>query len=145
MGCCAGVNRNINHLNDILIIENKGEFLKIKEPNTDIQGTQKTGKEEIKKKKLSNKSQNDQRNDNKDIQKTDNNQDVQKNDKEGQKREGNVKLRPSSKTANKDLENNLKVNKNKIIKKGSQRVQLAMKELKLLSLEEINNNKKYFG
>ncbi len=145
MGCCAGVNRNINHLNDILIIENKGEFLKIKEPNTDIQGTQKTGKEEIKKKKLSNKSQNDQRNDNKDIQKTDNNQDVQKNDKEGQKREGNVKLRPSSKTANKDLENNLKVNKNKIIKKGSQRVQLAMKELKLLSLEEINNNKKYFS
>ena len=85
------------------------------------------------------------RNDNKDIQKTDNNQDVQKNDKEGQKREGNVKLRPSSKTANKDLENNLKVNKNKIIKKGSQRVQLAMKELKLLSLEEINNNKKYFS
>ena len=145
MGCCAGVNRNINHLNDISIIENKGEFLKIKEPNTDIQGTQKTGKEEIKKKKLSNKSQNDQKNDNKDIQKTDNNQDVQKNDKEGQKREGNVKLRPSSKTANKDLENNLKVNKNKIIKKGSQRVQLAMKELKLLSLEEINNNKKYFS
>lgn len=144
MGCCAGVNRNINLLNDISIIENKGEFLKIKEPNTDIQGTQKTGNEEIKKKKLSNKSQNVPKNDNKDIQKTDNKQDVQKNEKEGQKRVGNVKARPSSKTQNEHLENNLKVNKNKIIKKGSQRVQLAMKELKLLSLEEINNNKKYF-
>ena len=112
MGCCAGVNRNINLLNDISIIENKGEFLKIKEPNTDIQGTQKTGKEEIKKKKLSNKSQNVPKNDNKDIQKTDNKQDVQKNEKEGQKRVGNVKGRPSSKTQNEHSENNLKVNKN---------------------------------
>ena len=103
MGCCAGVNRNINLLNDISIIENKGEFLKIKEPNTDIQGTQKTGKEEIKKKKLSNKSQNVPKNDNKDIQKTDNKQDVQKNEKEGQKRVGNVKGRPSSKTQNEQV------------------------------------------
>ena len=132
MGCCAGLNKNINPIKDILIIESdeikkKEEHLNPKEPNTDIQGRQKTDKEEIKKEKSTLDN---------------NNQNAQKNDKENTKREKKVYTSTSSKTQN--YENNLKVNKNKIIKKGSQRVQHAMNELKLLSLKEIDNDKKKF-
>ena len=41
-------------------------------------------------------------------------------------------------------EKKLKIKK-KIIKKGSQRVQQALLELKLLSMKELDNNKKYFS
>ena len=131
MGCCPGFN-NINPIKDILIIESdenkkKEENLNVKEPYTDIQGRQKTDKEEIKKEKSSLDN---------------NNQNIQKNDKENAKKEKKVYTTTSSKSNN--YENNLKVNKNKIIKKGSQRVQHAMNELKLLSLKEIDNDKKKF-
>ena len=55
MGCCVGENKNINLNKDILVeseeIKKKDEFIKIKDPNTDIQGRQKTDKEEMKKEK----------------------------------------------------------------------------------------------
>ena len=126
MGCCQGINKNnINNNNDIIVMENKNdELLKIKE-NTDYQGRQKTDKEEIKKEKSTMDNQNAQKNEN--------------------LKNAPSKNKLSSKSQIEHLENNLKINKKKIIKKGSQRVQLAMKELKLLSLEEINHNKKYFG
>ena len=132
MGCCAGFNKNIKPIKDILIIESdeikkKEEHLNMKEPNTDVQGRQKTDKEEIKKEKSSLDN---------------NNQNLQKNDKENTKREKKLYTSTSSKTNN--YGKNLKVNKNKIIKKGSQRVQHAMNELKLLSLKEIDNDKKKF-
>ena len=131
MGCCPGFN-NINPIKDILIIESdenkkKEENLNVKEPNTDIQGRQKTDKEEIKKEKSSLDN---------------NNLNIQKNGKEITKKEKKLYTSTSSKTNN--YEKNLKVNKNKIIKKGSQRVQHAMNELKLLSLKEIDNDKKKF-
>ena len=108
------------------------EFIKIKDPNTDIQGRQKTDKEEMKKEKSTIDCQNFQK--------------IEKDDSKKEKKEKGVRVHTSSKTAQiANVENNLKVNKNKIIKKGSQRVQHAMNELKLLSLKEINNNKKYFG
>ena len=126
MGCCQGLNKNnINNNNDIIVMENKNdELLKIKD-NTDYQGRQKTDKEEIKKEKSTMDYQNAQKNEN------------QKNPP--------PKNKTSSKSQVEHFENNLKINKKRIIKKGSQRIQLAMKELKLLSLEEINNNKKYLG
>ena len=132
MGCCAGFNKNIKPIKDILIIESdeikkKEEHLNLKEPNIDVQGRQKTDKEEIKKEKSSLDN---------------NNQNLQKNDKENTKREKKLYTSTSSKTNN--YGKNLKVNKNKIIKKGSQRVQHAMNELKLLSLKEIDNDKKKF-
>ena len=129
MGCCAGVNKNNNYNNnDVLVIENKNdELLKIKD-NTDYQGRQKTDKEEIKKEKS-----------------TLDNQNAQKNNKNENPKKESLKNKNSSKTQIEQIQNHLKIDKKKIIKKGSQRVQLAMKELKLLSLEEINNNKKYFG
>ena len=139
MGCCVGENKNINLNKDILVeseeIKKKDEFIKIKDPNTDIQGRQKTDKEEMKKEKSTIDCQNFQK-----IEKDDS-----KKEKKEKKEKG-VRVHTSSKTAQiANVENNLKVNKNKIIKKGSQRVQHAMNELKLLSLKEINNNKKYFG
>ena len=103
-------------------IKKKEEHLNAKEPNTDIQGRQKTDKEEIKKEKSTLDN---------------NNQNIQKNDKD-------KKLYTSTSSKTHNYENNLKVNKNKIIKKGSQRVQHAMNELKLLSLKEIDNDKKKF-
>ena len=132
MGCCPGFNRNINPIKDILIIESdenkkKEENLNVKEPNTDIQGRQKTDKEEIKKEKSSLDN---------------NNLNIQKKGKEITKKEKKLYTSTSSKTNN--YEKSLKVNKNKIIKKGSQRVQHAMNELKLLSLKEIDNDKKKF-
>ena len=132
MGCCTGFNKNIKPIKDILIIESdeikkKEEHLNLKEPNIDVQGRQKTDKEEIKKEKSSLDN---------------NNQNLQKNDKENTKREKKLYTSTSSKTNN--YGKNLKVNKNKIIKKGSQRVQHAMNELKLLSLKEIDNDKKKF-
>ena len=136
MGCCVGENKNINLNKDILVeseeIKKKDEFIKIKDPNTDIQGRQKTDKEEMKKEKSTIDCQNFQK--------------IEKDDLKKEKKEKGVRVHTSSKTAQiANVENNLKVNKNKIIKKGSQRVQHAMNELKLLSLKEINNNKKYFG
>lgn len=136
MGCCVGENKNINLNKDILVeseeIKKKDEFIKIKDPNTDIQGRQKTDKEEMKKEKSTIDCQNFQK--------------IEKDDSKKEKKEKGVRVHTSSKTAQiANVENNLKVNKNKIIKKGSQRVQHAMNELKLLSLKEINNNKKYFG
>lgn len=136
MGCCVGENKNINLNKDILVeseeIKKKDEFIKIKDPNTDIQGRQKTDKEEMKKEKSIIDCQNFQK--------------IEKDDSKKEKKEKGVRVHTFSKTAQiANVENNLKVNKNKIIKKGSQRVQHAMNELKLLSLKEINNNKKYFG
>ena len=136
MGCCVGENKNINLNKDILVeseeIKKKDEFIKIKDPNTDIQGRQKTDKEEMKKEKPTIDCQNFQK--------------IEKDDSKKEKKEKGVRVHTFSKTAQiANVENNLKVNKNKIIKKGSQRVQHAMNELKLLSLKEINNNKKYFG
>ena len=132
MGCCTGFNKNIKPIKDILIIESdenkkKEEHLNVKDPIADIQGRQKTDKEEVKIEKST----------------LDNiNQNAQKNDKDNSKREKKLYTSTSSKSNNYDK--NLKVNKNKIIKKGSQRVQQAMNELKLLSLKEIDNDKKKF-
>ena len=51
----------------------------------------------------------------------------------------------SSKVKVEEIKNKFKPNKNRVIKKDSLRVQQAMRELKLISLEEITSNKKYFS
>jgi hypothetical protein len=65
----------------------------------------------------------------------------QKNDKAENKKDINVdqNISPEHK------ESKTKVNKTKVVKKGSQRVQNAMRELKLLSMQELGNNTKYFA
>ena len=129
MGCCAGLNRNINR--DIIIEseeKNKtNEVINIRSPNLDFQTNQKTDKEEIKKENSTNELNN------------------QKCEKEDRKNRKNVEVHNSAKNQEKISENTLKVNKKKVFKKGSHRVQMALKELKMLSLEEVESNKRYFN
>ena len=129
MGCCTGLNRNINR--DIIIeSEDKNktnEVINIKSPNIDFQTNQKTDKEEVKKEKPTNEPNN------------------QKIEKEDAKNGKNLEIHNSAKNHEKISENTLKVNKKKVFKKGSHRVQMALKELKMLSLEEVESNKRYFN
>ena len=127
MGCCAEINKNINPNKDIMIDSEEGKKnnKNIKESNSDYQNIQKTEKEETKKEKSTL--------DNKNSQKTEKIETKQNSSK-----------KPCTSSKSNELFNN--INKNKLIKKGSHRVQLAMKELKMLSIEEINsNNKKFFN
>ena len=129
MGCCAGIKPNLNINKDILIRfddKNENEIINIKEPYSDFQNFQKTDKGETKKEKLL--KLNDKKSDIDDTNKS-----------------KNTTNKISSKVKVEEIKNKLKPNKNRVIKKGSHRVQPAVRELKLLSLEEITSNKKYFS
>ena len=126
MGCCAEINKNINSNKDIMIDseEGKKKYKNIKESNSDYQNNQKTEKEETKKEKSPLVNKNSQKTEKIEIKK-------------------NSSKKPTTSSKTHEPFNN--INKNKLIKKGSHRVQLAMKELKMLSMEEVNsNNKKFF-
>ena len=127
MGCCPGIDKNINLYEKGLLIgseetnkKKKEEIINLKEPFND-QNIQKTDKEEAKKEKST----------------------IELNN---QKSEKTLKYKKKEESSDVNYyKSQLKINKNKVIKKGSHRVQQALKELKLLSIEEINSNKKYFG
>ena len=131
MGCCSGIYKTININKEISIYPEK--FAKnelydnIRNPITDSSNIIKIDKEIIKREKLTNKC-------------TNNN----KSNKIENKKDKHLEQNISPKTNIENEENKPKVNKKKLVKKSSQRVQRAMKELKLLSLKELYNNKKYF-
>ena len=130
MGCCAGIKPNLNINKDILIRfddKNENEIINIKEPYSDFQNFQKTDKGETKKEKPLIKL-NDKKSDIDDTNKS-----------------KNTTNKISSKVKVEEIKNKFKPNKNRVIKKDSLRVQQAMRELKLISLEEITSNKKYFS
>ena len=155
MGCCSGLSKKISLNKDISLINlddfpKKDEIINIKSPFHDFQNIQKTDKEEMKKEKSTNGLIN-QKQEKEEIkkEKTKTNsvssKTLQKPDNDEKKKE-NIQINSVSSKVREDPEkNNLKPNKNRVIKKGSHRVQLAMRQLKLLSLEEINSNKKYFS
>ena len=130
MGCCTQMNKNMTKNKEVLIIseEMKKQYKDIKDSNTDFQITQKKDKEEVKKEKSTSENQNSQK-----INKMENKEDLSLNT-----------CSPPFKNPEEFKNIQLKVNKNKVLKRGSHRVQLAMKELKMLSMEEINKNKKKF-
>ena len=145
MGCCVGANKNISKNIDILLnpeelinIIKNDESLNVNDQMTNVQIKQKTGKEEIKKEKSENNSPNIQENQ-KDSNDKDKKQSVfSKTQNQNQNRSSNSKDKE-----NKD-KNSLKVNKNRAIKKGSQNIYSAMRKLKLLSLEELDQKKNFF-
>ena len=131
MGCCIGMSKtiNINKEKEIFISPEIVEKNEEKENNnnnqvSNSQNILKTNKDEAKKEKS-----------------TDDFSKNQKNDKAENKKDINVdkNISPEHK------ESKTKVNKTKVMKKGSQRVQNAMRELKLLSMQELGNNTKYFA
>ena len=129
MGCCAGVEKNMYSNKDIFIIPDnnkQSELFNINIDKEEYSNIQKTNKEEIKKEEpiIEFKNQN-----------------LPKNDK-------NEIIKDKDITPKTDIESDgkkLKSNKKKLIKKGSQRVQQALLELKLLSLKELDNNIRYFN
>ena len=131
MGCCAGSLRNLNLRNEVFVYPqklDKKQELDIISPAISSQNIKKLEKEEFKKEKSTNECQN--------LQKTE-----KIDTKIGQATQNNI----SPQTYNTNEENIIKINKKKVIKKGSQRVQNAMKELKLISLKELDNNKNFFS
>ena len=127
--CCAGMYKtiNLNTYKEISVLPEKNENEKISKSDinnnknpieVESQNIPKSDKEDAKK-ESPNTHQND-KNDNKKI------------------KSPNPSITPKT---NIEIE---KVNKNKVIKKGSQRVQRAMKELKLLSMKELGNHQRYF-
>ena len=124
MGCCVGTMKNINLKHEVFVkpekIENKQE-IDIRNPNS--KNLPKDQKEEFDKENSLN------------VQKTEKND--TKNDKATQ---NNI----SYQTYFENEEKSIKVNKKKVVKQGSKRVQKAMKELKLLSMKELYNNKNFF-
>ena len=130
MGCCAGMKANLNLNKDLFVgfdDKNENEIINIKEPFNDSHNIEKTDKGDTKKEKsiikLSDK----------------------KSDIDDTNKSKNTTNKISSKINVEEIRNKFKPNKNRVIKKGSHRVQQAMRELKLLSLEEITSNKKYFS
>ena len=130
MGCCTGIYRTININKEISInpenFEKSESYNNSKNPILDSQNHIKSDKEIVKKEST-----------NENLKKHKINKIENKKDKHNER---NI----SPKTNIENEENKPKVNKNKVIKKGSQRVQRAMKELKILSMKELDNNKKYF-
>ena len=143
MGCCVGINKKISK-NDILLnpeelIKNV-ESLNVNDQLTNFQIKQKPGKEEIKKgeSKLENNIQDNQEN-----QKDSNNKDKKPNVILKTQVSNQNKSSYSKDNVNKD-KISLKVNKARAIKKGSQNVYSAMRKLKLISVEELDNKKNFF-
>lgn len=130
MGCCFGMSKtiNINKEKEIFIspeiIEKNEEKENIKNQVSNSQNILKTNKDEGKKEKSTVDFSKNQKND-----KTENKKDINE--------EQNIS--PGNK------ENRTKVNKTKDVKKVNQRVQNAMRELKLLSMQELDNNTKFFA
>ena len=128
MGCCAGVERNIHSNKEIFIIpdnDKQSESYNIKITNEYFTNVLKTNKKKIKKEESIIELKN---------------QNLHKNEI-GKDKDKDI-------TPKTDIESDgkkLKHNKKKLIKKGSQRVQQALLELKLFSLKELDNNKKYFN
>ena len=130
MGCCTGLYRAININKEVSInpekVEKSESYNNSRNPILDSQNLLKSDKEIVKK------------------ESTNENLKKHKIDKTENKKDKYNEQNISPKTNIENEENKSKVNKNKVIKKGSQRVQRAMKELKLLSMKELDNNKKYF-
>ena len=128
MGCCAGIKKNMYQNNEIFVIpenDKQPELNSIKNFNEDYSNFQKTNKELIKKEESIIEFKN---------------QNIPKNDKIDIIKDKDI----TPKTEFENYENKLK-SKKRLVKKGSQRVQQALLELKLLSLKEMDNNKKYFN
>jgi len=146
MGCCAGVERNINSNNEIFVIPQND-----KQPELDIT---KNNNEDYNKKKIANKkeiknneepiiefkNQNLLKNDKNEISK-DKEEDKDRDKDKNKDRDNNITPKTDIESDGKLIINN---QKKRIIKKGSQRVQQAALKLRLLSLKELDNNKKYF-
>jgi hypothetical protein len=131
MGCCVGANKNININKEVSIIPEKAEKnVEYEDNKNQITDSKKLS---ISDKNLDQKSNN--------INKCSNNN---KNDKTEVKKDKHTEHNISPKTNIEIDENKSKVNKNKVVKKGSQRVHNAMKKLKLLSMKEVDNNKNFF-
>ena len=130
MGCCTGLYRAININKEVSInpekVEKSESYNNSRNPILDSQNLLKSDKEIVKK------------------ESTNENLKKHKIDKTENKKDKYNEQNISPKTNIENEEKKSKVNKNKVIKKGSQRVQRAMKELKLLSMKELDNNKKYF-
>lgn len=143
MGCCVVDSRSTSKKIDILL--NSEELIKndecqnVNEEMTNFQIKQKTGKEEIKKEKSTFEPNNI---DSREIKKDNNNK-----NKVQPKISGFSKtqiLGQNRSSYNKEKENSLKVNKKRVIKKGSENIYCAMRKLKLLSIEELDNKKNFF-
>lgn len=131
MGCCVGANKNININKEVSIVPEKAEKnVEYEDNKNQITDSKKLS---ISDKNLDQKSNN--------INKCSNNN---KNDKTEVKKDKHTEHNISPKTNIEIDENKSKVNKNKVVKKGSQRVHNAMKKLKLLSMKEVDNNKNFF-
>ena len=143
MGCCIGANGNMSKKIDILLNSEKiiknDEFLNVNEQMTNVQIKKNIDKEEIKKEKS----------------KLENNnlviQQIQKDNNNKSKKESKMCISSNTQIVkqnissnSKDKENLLKVNKKRAIKKGSENIYSAMRKLKLLSLEELDNKKTFF-
>ena len=130
MGCCFGMSKtiNINKEKEIFIspeiVEKNEEKENINNQVSNSQNILKTHKDEGKKEKSTVDFSKNQKND-----KTENKKDINE--------EQNIS--PGNK------ENKTKVNKTKDVKKVNQRVQNAMRELKRFSMQELDNNTKYFA
>ena len=139
MGCCIGTNKITSKNIDILINPEeliKNESLNVNEQMTNVQIKQKIGKEELKKEKstVEHNIPNIQ-----EIQKEINNKD----------KKPSVILKTQISSQNKsfnskDQENSSKINKKRAIKKGSENIYSAMRKLKLISVEELDNKKNFF-
>ena len=134
MGCCSGINKNIKLNKDIIIIDGEikkkeEDVLNIKEPNNDFQLKQKIDKEENNKEKSIITDVHIFQKTEKDESKKDNNYDMST---------------PSYNELEKNKRNTLEIIKNKMMEKENHRIHNAMKHLKLLSIQEIENNKIFF-
>ena len=139
MGCCIGNNKIISKNIDILIKPEeliKNESLNVNEQMTNVQIKQKIGKEELKKEKSTVEHN------------IPNIQETQKDINNKDKKTSVIlktQISSQNKSSNsKEKENSLKVNKKRAIKKGSENIYSAMRKLKLLSLEELDNKKNFF-
>ena len=133
MGCCTGINKSIKSNKDVIITV-KGlkiieDLSNIKEPNIDYQLKQKMDKKEINKEKSAITDMHI----------------VQKTEKDEIKKDNNNGVHALSYIEHEKNERNiLKINKNKRTEKGNHRIHNTMKNLKLFSLKEIDNNKIFF-
>ena len=128
MGCCSGVQRNMHSNEDIFIIpynDKQSKLDNIKDNSEDYNNFHKTKKELIRQEELMIEIKN---------------QNLPKNDKNEINKDKDITPKTEFESGEKKLKS-----KKKFIKKGSKRVQQAALELKLLSLKELDNNKKYFN
>ena len=128
-GCCCG-SRILKINKDVIINLNiiKNEQLSFKDP--DIQPKKDLDKEETKKDKDKEKEKS----------LIVDNLKTEMDDKNKK-----IRIHASSKTQPVyDINNSQNVNKKKMLKKGSDRIHDSLKKLKLLTLNDINNNTKFF-